>query len=127
MVRPSIRSTVSVSSVRATLCALGVSVSTAEVLIPALDQLGFVFVDAPPDPVKLIPAESAAALKPDRIEPELRNAAISFDVNVRRFITIAGIKEEPLRAKTKNGRHALAKIGRSDTRLITNDAFALYL
>jgi hypothetical protein len=108
-VRPSLRSTDSVSSVSPTFCARGLSISTAEVFIPALDQPSFIFLDEPPDPAELIPAESAAARKADRGEPKLRNVAIPFDVRVGRLIPIAGVKEESVRTETQNCWHALSK------------------
>jgi hypothetical protein len=46
------------------------------------------------DSVDLFPAEAAAALQPDGIEPELRLAVVTFDVDVRRLPSIAGVEEE---------------------------------
>jgi hypothetical protein len=47
------------------------------------------------DPVELFPAEAAAALQPDWVEPELRLAIVTLDMDVRRLASVAGVKEEP--------------------------------
>src|SRR5208282_1553812 len=71
MVRPSARSTDKVSSLTSTLVARASRGSTAEKLIPTLQQLLSVLLDQPADPVDFLPAETAATLQSHGIEPEL--------------------------------------------------------
>jgi hypothetical protein len=59
--------------------------STAEELIPALQQRLPVLLDQPPDPVDLLPAEPVAPLQPNGVEPELRFAVVALDVDVWRL------------------------------------------
>ena len=41
--------------------------------------------------------EPAAAVQPDRIEPEFGDLVLTLDVDVRRLIAVIRIKEEPIR------------------------------
>ena len=62
-----------------------------------LDQLA--------DAVDLFPAEAAAAIHPDWVEPELRLAVVAFDVDVRRLAPIASVEEEPESTRSQHSRH----------------------
>jgi hypothetical protein len=44
-------------------------------------------------------AETPAVLKSDRVEPEFGFIPLALNVNVRRLITITGVKEESVRAR----------------------------
>jgi len=58
-VRPSIRSTMSVSSVTVTFCTTAVRISIAKELIPTLQQIFSVFLDQALDPVDFASLESS--------------------------------------------------------------------
>jgi hypothetical protein len=64
-----------------------------------LDQLA--------DSINLFSGETAAALQPNGVEPELRLAVVAFDMDVRRLIPIAGIEEEPEWTHAEYSRHVL--------------------
>ena len=49
-----------------------------------------------PNAIDLVPVEATAALHPHRIKPELGDAIVSLNMNVRRLITITSIEEEPM-------------------------------
>src|SRR6476646_9075853 len=83
MVRPSASSTDRVSSLTSTWVARASRVSTAEELMPALQQLLAMLLDQLADAVDLFPAEAVAALQPDGVEPELRFGVVPLDVDVR--------------------------------------------
>jgi hypothetical protein len=51
------------------------------------------------------PIKATASLQPDRIEPELGDLVLTLDVNVLRFITIAGVEEQSIRAYPEYCRH----------------------
>src|SRR4051812_4308552 len=93
MVRPSLRSTVSVSSVTATCVAKTVWVSTAEELIPTLLQLFAMLLDQLPKSVEILAPEAATAFQTDGTEPKLCLTAVAFHVNVGRLPSIPGIEE----------------------------------
>src|SRR5947199_6955105 len=82
MVRPSASSTDRVSSLTSTCVARASRVSTAEELIPALQQLLTMLLDQLANPVDLFPAEAVAALQSNGVEPELRFAVVTLDVDV---------------------------------------------
>jgi hypothetical protein len=48
--------------------------------------------------IDLRPAESAAILQPNGIEPEFSFVLITFNMHMRRLITISGVKEESIGA-----------------------------
>src|SRR6186713_2039835 len=110
ILRPSVSSTVKVSSVTATAVARGVVVSVTEVVIPGLQQLPPVLIDEAGDVAKLCPPKTAAAGEPYWIEPELGDARIPLDMNVRGLVTVSRIEEKPIRPHSENGRHRLAWI-----------------
>src|SRR4051794_4348937 len=97
MERPSVNSTDRGSSPTSIRVAKASRASTLEELIPALQQLLPVFFDQCPDAVDVLPAEAAAALQPDGIEPELRLGVVTLDVDVRRLTPVASVKEKPER------------------------------
>src|ERR1044072_2262565 len=104
IVRPSLRSTASVSSPTLTFCAFA---SAVKELIPTPQQVFPVVLDQFLYAFYLSPAEAAASLQSHRIEPELGLVFIAFDVNVRRLVCVASIKEEPVRPKPQNSGMAL--------------------
>jgi len=55
-----------------------------------------VFFNNNPNPPQFQTMESATALKTNGIEPVLRDFVISFNVDVMRFVPIAGEKEETI-------------------------------
>lgn len=50
------------------------------------------------DSTEFCSIKATASLQPDRIEPELGDLVLTLDVNVLRFIAIAGVKEQSIRA-----------------------------
>ena len=62
-------------------------------------------LDEPLNPLDLDSPESTAALQPDRIEPELGEVVVTLHVDMRWFIAVISIEEEPIRAKSQHGRH----------------------
>jgi hypothetical protein len=104
----------SVSSDVATAVASGTTVvSLAEVVIPSLPQLLFVVAHEPSDLAKLVPTEAAAASQANGTEPELGNAIVPLDVNVRGLATIAGVEKAPIGANSQHRRHRAARFGGS--------------
>jgi hypothetical protein len=57
------------------------------------------------DVAKLGGSKASAADKAHRIEPELRDVSVAFDVDMGRFAAVSRVKEEPLRAKLEDRRH----------------------
>ena len=49
--------------------------------------------------------EASAGLEPNRIQPELRGAVISLDMNMRRLVPIAGVEEQAIRPRPQDCRH----------------------
>ncbi|MFO0844753.1 MAG: hypothetical protein U0797_20545 [Gemmataceae bacterium] len=82
-----------------------------EELIPTLQHLLSVFLDKFPYPVQILPAEAAAALQPDGVEPELRFAIVTLDMNVRGLATVAGVEEESKRPDPQRFWHAVMLLG----------------
>jgi hypothetical protein len=106
-VRPSINSTTSASSVRATRSARASRISFAadEVLIPGSQKLLLPCYHQPFDLPEFGRSEPAAARKPHRIEPEFRTVRLPLHVNMRRLRAVGRVEEEPVRTLTMNGRH----------------------
>jgi hypothetical protein len=69
----------------------------AEVFIPCLHQLLTILNDKLLYATNFRSVEPAATVQPDRIEPELCDLVIAFDVDVRRLIAVIRVKEEPIR------------------------------
>jgi hypothetical protein len=63
--------------------------STAEEVIPSLDEFYLMFDHELFDSPKLMISDSPGLRQLHRIEPELRNPSIHFNVNVRRLTSIA--------------------------------------
>ena len=105
MVRPSFSSTTKVSLVTVTASARGTSRSTPEVFIPSLHELHVMIPDDFVDSTEFCSIKATASLQPDRIEPELGDLVLTLDVNVLRFIAIAGVKEQSIRAYPEYCRH----------------------
>ena len=97
MVRPSFSSTAKVSLVTVTASARGTSRSTPEVFIPSLHKLYVMIPDDFVNSTEFCPIKATASLQPDRIEPEPGDLVLTLDVNVLRFIAIAGVEEQPVR------------------------------
>jgi hypothetical protein len=55
-----------------------------------------VFLDKPLDTVDFAATEAATSVQPNRIEPEPGFHVLSFDVDMRWFTAVAGVKEEPV-------------------------------
>lgn len=71
--RPSLSSTVSVSSVTVTVSAAGTEISTAEVFFPRLPQTVLMCAHGFLNPIQLRTGKTAALLQTDWIKPKLRN------------------------------------------------------
>jgi hypothetical protein len=113
--RPSLSSTVSVSSVTVTVSAAGTEISTAEVFIPRLSQTVLIRAQEFLNPIQLRTGKTAALLQTDRIKPKLRNLFLSFDMHMKRFIPTTRVKKEPVGTYPQNCRHGpdLIEIGLS--------------
>jgi hypothetical protein len=42
------------------------------------------------------PVKASAILKPDRIKPKFGDSAVTFHMNMRRFMPVSCVKEEPI-------------------------------
>jgi hypothetical protein len=104
MVRPSDNSTVNVSSLTA-ICVAMAPASIDEEVISSLQQLLLVLLDQIADVVYFVPGEPAATLKLNWVEPEPCLTVVAINVNVWRFVAVAGIKKEPIWSHAKYGRH----------------------
>lgn len=105
MDRPSLKSTLRVSSDIVTLSAYGAIVSYTEIFTPCLQKLFMMQIDDFQNMIYFRPAKSDAFLQAYRFKPELSNLVTAFHMNVRRLITVAGIEKVPIRSKYKNFRH----------------------
>jgi len=52
------------------------------------------------DAVEFTATKTAAALQSHRIEPELGNSIIAFNVDMFWFVAITGVEEEPIRSNS---------------------------
>jgi hypothetical protein len=59
------------------------------------------------DSTEFCPSKPTASLQPDRVEPELRDLVLTLDVNMLRFVSIAGVEEQSVRAHPEYCRHLL--------------------
>lgn len=59
------------------------------------------------DSTEFCSSKAITSLQPDRIEPELGDLILPLDVNVLRFIAIAGVEEQSVRAYPKYCWHLL--------------------
>ena len=67
------------------------------------------------NPLDLDSPESTTPLQPDWVEPELREVVVTLHVDMRWFIAVTSIEEEPIRAKSQRGWH-VAKVPEGDRR-----------
>src|SRR6266540_3423191 len=104
-VRPSSSRTVSSSSVTLTSTALAARRSLVEVGIPAPQQRFSVLFNQSLNPSDLNRSKATAALEANRAQPELSAILISLDVNVRRLLRVARVKEDAVRAGPQHRRH----------------------
>jgi hypothetical protein len=65
-----------------------------------------VLLDQSLNSIDFSPRKAAAALKPHRVKPVLSDIVITFNVHVRRLLSIASIEEKPIRTQSQNRRHA---------------------
>lgn len=72
--------------------------------------------------VDLIPVEPAAALQPDRIEPEFSNLVLALYVNVWWLFPVSGIEEESVRFNLKYSWHPPLFDPRVPTRFIRDNS-----
>jgi hypothetical protein len=105
MVRPSASSTHKVSLVTLTLVATTDPVSTAEEVIPSLQQVPLVIFDQVLNSIDVFAAETVTTFQPNRIEPELGFAIVALDVHVRWFVSVARVKEESEWSAPQHRRH----------------------
>ena len=105
MLRPSLKSTLRVSSVTVMLSAVGTSASTVEVRIPCLLKHSVVLMHQLLYPAYFRASESATALKANRIKPEFRDFVIAFDMNVSGLVAIARIEKESVRTFSQDSWH----------------------
>jgi hypothetical protein len=73
---------------------LGISISTAEIRIPGLQQIRLVPAQQFLDSTDLHPGKPPASLQPRRLKLELCNFVFALNMNMRRFLAVAGIEEE---------------------------------
>ena len=57
------------------------------------------------DTSELAARKAAAVLETNRVEPHLGSIRVALDVDVRRFVPVAGEKEAAVRADAKDGGH----------------------
>jgi hypothetical protein len=57
------------------------------------------------DSTEFCPSKATASLQPDRIEPELSDLVLTLDVNMLRFVSIASVEEQSVRAYPEYCRH----------------------
>jgi hypothetical protein len=65
-----------------------------------------VMFDQPMNSPQLDATEPQASLKSNRIEPVLGDIIASFDMNMRRLLTVSGVEEEPIGTDAEHRRHA---------------------
>src|SRR5205823_14416028 len=108
IVRPSRRSTANSSWLTETSVACA-GCSLVKVLIPTLHQPILVLFNDLDDFSQLFFLEPFITLKSWRRQPELRLAAIAFNVHVRGLGAISSIEEKPIRANPKHCWHYSAR------------------
>ena len=94
-----------VSSLTLTVVAAADRDSAVEILIPSVRQDLSAPLDNGLDQVDLFAGKPSTPLKPNGDEPEFRFAIVTFDMDVRRFISVTRIEEETTRSVSENGRH----------------------
>jgi hypothetical protein len=86
--------------------AVAVFVSVEE-LIPGIQKVVLIGCDNVFEIVQFMGGKALAAGESDRIQPELRLSVIMLDMDMWRFISVTGVKEEPIRSIAQDGRHTL--------------------
>jgi hypothetical protein len=94
IVLPSLKSTLSVSSVTEMLSAVGTSASTVEVRIPCLLKHSVVFVHQLLYSTYFRARKPTTTLKANRIKPKFCYFIIALDMNVFGFVAITRVKKE---------------------------------
>jgi hypothetical protein len=64
-----------------------------------------VFLDKSQESANFLSIKAAAVLEPHRIQPELRNPVLMFNMDVRRFIPVTGVEEETMGSFPEYGWH----------------------
>jgi hypothetical protein len=72
--------------------------------MPSPQQPAVVFPNDGCKPSEFARAKTAAILESQRRQPELGDLRFTFNVNVRRFVPITGVKEKPIRPTSQDGR-----------------------
>src|SRR5258706_14408666 len=102
MVRPSVRWTMSSSSVTRTSRARAMEVLT-EVLMPYLQKTEPVVHEDGFYLPELVRGKVGGIREREGLEPELSELAIAPNMNMRRLVTLVAVEEEAVRADTKDG------------------------
>src|ERR1039457_7039245 len=97
IVRPSLRSTVNVSSVTATFVAAGTAISISEEVIPCLQELVLMVAEDLLDRRRSTRPKSPLMRQGERLQPELCHAVLAFDMNVSWLAAITSVKEYAIR------------------------------
>jgi hypothetical protein len=103
--RPSTRSTIKVSSVTVTCCAIADRKSLGEVLIPRSTKLYSVVSHHRLHPANLGPAKAAAPGQPYWIKPELGSVRISLHMHVPWFVSVSRVEKQPIGSAPEDRRH----------------------
>lgn len=102
--RPSWSPTTRAPAVTRTSIATGLSVTRFEIVMPGLQQLGFVLANQAGHLVQLGCRETKVVLQADRCQPELGRLPIARDVNVHWLPAVAREEEEAIGTALKNRR-----------------------
>ena len=74
--------------------------------MPRLDEFSVILDHEAADRAQLVGGEVRGFHEGDRLEPELRERAVSADVNVSGFVAFVAEEEEPVWTHAKNCRHS---------------------
>lgn len=102
--RPSVRSTLRLSSSTVRSVALGSGLGI-EVVIPRSQEKGLVLLNHSIDPAEFVALESHRGAEFQRTEPKPGKTARILHMNVRWFRVLVALEEEAKWANTKNSRH----------------------
>jgi len=105
--RPSARSTVSLSSVTVTCTATG-AVSSTKVVMPRLKESCLVLHNQSRDPAHLMCAKATIGHERYRLQPAFGHRPFPLHMDVRRFPTVGAEEDEIVRSITKYSRHRAA-------------------
>jgi len=101
IVRPSARSTLSVSSVNRTSVTRSPALG-AEVLTPCLQEAGCVFRDESLNAREFVRLEPEIVRQTHRLDPELRRRIVPINVDVRWFLGLMAEEVDPVRTVPEN-------------------------